>query len=101
MKSPRKLILSFTAAALLAGVLPAPSLADTTGKEEGDDVSVALDLALLRPVGFVATILGTAAFVVSLPISLPTGSAGKTFNALVKEPAKYTFVRQLGEEQAE
>jgi hypothetical protein len=99
MELSRKLISSLAVAAFLAGTLPAPTLADTTGKEEGDDASVVLDLVMLRPIGFVATVLGTAAFIVSLPISLPTGSAGKTFTALVKEPAKYTFVRQLGEEQ--
>jgi len=99
MESPRKLVLSLTAAALFASTLPAPALADSTGKEEGDDISVALDLVMLRPIGFIATVLGTAAFIVSLPISLPTGSAGKTFTSLVKEPAKYTFVRELGEEQ--
>lgn len=99
MESPRKLALSLTAAALLAGALPAPALADSTGKEEGDDISIALDLVMLRPIGLVATVIGTVAFVASLPIALPTGSVGKTFTALVKEPAKYTFVRELGEEQ--
>jgi hypothetical protein len=99
MESPRKLVMSLIAAALLVSTLPAPVLADSTGKEEGDDISVAMDLVMLRPIGLVATIFGTAAFIVSLPISLPTGSAGKTFTALVTEPAKYTFVRELGEEQ--
>jgi hypothetical protein len=95
----RKSIAALAVAALLIGTLPAPVMADTSGNEQGDDGAVVLDLAILRPIGLVATIAGTAIFIVSLPISLPTGSAGKTFNSLVKQPAKYTFYRTLGEEE--
>jgi hypothetical protein len=99
MESIRKSIATLAVAALIAGTVPAPVMADTSGNEEGDDSAVVLDLAVLRPIGLVATIAGTAIFIVSLPISLPTGSVGKTFNSLVKQPAKYTFYRTLGEEE--
>jgi hypothetical protein len=46
----------------------------------------------------VATIVGSAFFVVALPFSLPTGSVGKSFHALVASPAKYTFYRTMGDE---
>ena len=56
-----------------------------------------LDAFLLRPLGLAATVLGTAAFVVTLPFSLPTRSADDAAKVLVVKPATYTFVRPLGE----
>ena len=56
-----------------------------------------MDAFLLRPLGLAATVLGTAAFVVTLPFSLPTRSADDTAKALVVKPARYTFARPLGE----
>ena len=56
-----------------------------------------LDAFLLRPLGLAATVLGTAAFVVTLPFSLPTRSADDAAKALVVKPAKYTFARPFGE----
>lgn len=99
MELMRKTVAILSVAALITCALPAPVMADTSGNESGDDGAVIIDLALLRPIGLVATIGGTAIFIASLPISLPTGSVGKTFNALVKQPAKYTFWRTLGEEE--
>lgn len=94
-----KRILAATAMALLLVVtVPAPVQANEYGTESGDDVSIILDLLVLRPVGLVATVGGLAFFIGSLPISLPTLSVGKAFNALVVNPASYTFVRKLGEE---
>ena len=57
---------------------------------------ILIDALLLRPLGLAATALGTAAFVLTLPFSLPTRSAGKVAEALVCKPAKYTFARPLG-----
>lgn len=54
------------------------------------------DLLIVRPLGLVATVLGTGVFVVSLPFTLAGGNmidAGKT---LVVGPAVTTFVRCLG-----
>ena len=56
-----------------------------------------VDGLLLRPLGLAATIVGTAAFVLTLPFSLPTRSVERTAKALVVKPAKYTFARPLGE----
>jgi hypothetical protein len=96
----RKSIATLAVATFLAATIPAPVFAaDSSGNEQGDDGAILLDLVVLRPIGLVATIAGTAAFIVSLPIALPTGSVGKTFNSLVKQPAKYTFYRTLGEEE--
>ena len=58
---------------------------------------ILVDALLLRPLGLAATVVGTAAFVLTLPFSLPTRSVEKTAKALVVKPAKYTFARPLGE----
>jgi hypothetical protein len=55
-----------------------------------------VDLGLLRPLGFVATVIGTTAFVISLPFTLPTKSVKSAAQQLVVDPAKYTFVRPFG-----
>ena len=65
-----------------------------------EDVSaeeIIVDGLLLRPSGIVATIAGTAVFVVTLPFSIPTKSVDKAAQKLVVDPAKYTFVRPLGQ----
>jgi hypothetical protein len=61
---------------------------------------IAADVLLLRPVGFMAMVVGTVLFVISLPISLPTRSADVVAQKLVVNPAKYTFVRPLGVPEA-
>ena len=58
---------------------------------------ILVDALLLRPLGLAATVLGTATFILTLPFSLPTRSSGKAAKALIVKPAKYTFVRPLGE----
>ncbi len=57
------------------------------------------DIFLLRPAGLIATAFGLAAFIISLPFSLPTGTTGTAAQKLIVDPAKYTFVRPLGDLQ--
>jgi hypothetical protein len=54
------------------------------------------DLVLARPALLVMTVLGTAAFVVSLPFSALGGNVGSAADTLVVGPGKATFVRCLG-----
>ena len=64
-----------------------------------EDVSaeeIIVDGLLLRPGGLVATVVGTAVFVVTLPFSIPTKSVDKAAQKLIVDPARYTFVRPLG-----
>lgn len=56
-----------------------------------------LDALLLRPLGLVATVAGTAVYGVSLPFSLMGGNEAEVRQHLLNEPAKYTFKRPLGE----
>ena len=63
--------------------------------DRGSDM--AADLLLVRPVGFVGTVIGAGLFVVSLPFTLPTGSAGDAAREMVGKPFEYTFNRPLGD----
>ena len=66
----------------------------------GSDVSaeaIIADGLILRPAGVLATVVGSALFVVTLPFSAPTRSVDKAAQKLVVDPARYTFVRPLGQ----
>lgn len=54
------------------------------------------DLILLRPLGVLATVTGSALFVVSLPFAAAGGNTGSAYETMVEKPAKYTFTRPLG-----
>jgi hypothetical protein len=55
------------------------------------------DVLVVRPASFIATVLGTAIFVVSLPIAAISGSVEDTAEALVFTPGRATFTRPVGE----
>jgi hypothetical protein len=55
------------------------------------------DAFLMRPFMLVSTVVTTATFIVMLPFSLLGGNVGESADQLVVEPARYTFVRPLGE----
>jgi len=59
--------------------------------------AVAADVIVVRPVSFVATILGSALFLVALPVAAISGSTEQTAEALVLKPARATFTRPLGD----
>lgn len=59
--------------------------------------AAAADVLVVRPVSFIATVLGTAIFVVSLPIAAISGSVEDTAEALVLTPGRATFTRPVGE----
>src|SRR5688572_10413155 len=74
--------------------------ASTPSTRAFDDSSfeaVAADVVVVRPVSFLATVLGTALFVVSLPVAAISGSTSRTAEALVLRPGRMTFTRPLGE----
>jgi len=55
------------------------------------------DMLLLRPTGFLASLGGTAVFIISLPLSAIGDNVDEAFENLVVKPTKYTFDRPLGE----
>jgi hypothetical protein len=67
-----------------------------TSNEEITGSTMTADLLLVRPLGIVATVLGCAVFVVSLPFSALGGNTKQASQKLVKEPAEFTFTRPLG-----
>lgn len=71
--------------------VPAPRYGSTT-----DGEAMLLDTVFLRPVSLVGVAVGAAAWIVSLPFSLPSGSTGEAWDALVETPLNYTFSRPLG-----
>lgn len=54
------------------------------------------DLIIARPLLLGATVIGTAAFIVSLPFTALGGNVKEAGQALVIDPGKATFVRCLG-----
>jgi hypothetical protein len=74
-----------------AGVTPSYALSD------GSPEAIAADVLVGRPACFVATVVGSAIFVVALPFAAMSKSTKKTAEALVTKPAKATFTRPLGE----
>jgi hypothetical protein len=57
---------------------------------------VAADAVLGRPLGTALTIAGAGVFVLTLPFSVPSGSAREASWGLVGRPACWTFKRPLG-----
>jgi hypothetical protein len=56
-----------------------------------------IDAAIYRPVGLIAIPVGAVLFVITIPFSAISSSVGTSFEKLVAHPAKYTFVRPLGD----
>ena len=65
-------------------------------KEPSGDAML-YDTIVLRPVGFVATVVGSVFWLISLPFSAAGDNVDTATEKLVKEPAAYTFKRPLGE----
>lgn len=66
-------------------------------KDPPDPAAMIADLVIARPVGLLATIGGTAFFIVSVPFSALGGNTEDAWKSLVVSPASYTFTRPLGE----
>lgn len=60
-------------------------------------IAAITDVAFVRPGCFVATLLGSAAFVVALPFAAASRSIRKTADTLVITPAQATFTRPVGD----
>ncbi len=71
--------------------------AEETPQKEVSAEMMTIDLLLVRPLGIVATVLGGGVFIVSLPFTALGGNVEGAYNALLSDPAKFTFVRPLGD----
>ena len=91
----RSVLPGLLACALLAA--PAARAGDYENGEHEPYGSMVVDGLLVRPLGLVATVGGAALWVVTLPFSALGGNAGEAADALVVDPARFTFVRPLGD----
>ncbi len=80
---------------LLMFTLPMHSHAEEL-HEAPTAIEMMLDGLVVRPITLVATVLGTALWVVTLPFSLLGGNAMDAAENLVLVPARATFIRCLG-----
>jgi hypothetical protein len=79
-----------------AATAPSPTAGDRAPGEQSTAEEMVADLLLLRPLGIVATVMGTAFFIVSVPFSALGGNTREAFHKLVIDPARFTFKRPLG-----
>lgn len=77
-------------------LLAPPVFAQGSIDEEPNAFAMTGDLLVARPIGLVMTVVGAAAFVVSLPFTVLAGSVAESAETLVVGPAETTFVRCLG-----
>ena len=92
----KRLIVIVTAIALVA----VPCMTCFAEGLEQDDDLIAGKMAaevVVRPLGLVATVLGGAIFIVTIPFSALGGNADAAYNYLLADPFKFTFNRPLGE----
>lgn len=66
-------------------------------EEEIKAGKMVVDVLFIRPLGLVSMATGTAVFIVSLPFSVLGRNVKASARKLVAEPAKFTFLRPLGE----
>ncbi len=97
-KIAKQSIVLFLIAALLFTTFGSSAIAsvDFEKKDPGAGAMFA-DFVLLRPVGIVALVAGSALFVISLPFSALGGNVKVAARSLVVKPAKFTFTRPLGD----
>lgn len=55
------------------------------------------DVLWVRPLGFMGTILGATAFVISLPVTIPLKKTEEAKEFLITYPYNYYFKRPIGE----
>ena len=94
----KKSMIFFVAAAMLLIPFSTGALAEEyfEAKKPGSG-DMMWDAVVVRPVGIIATVIGSAFWVVSLPFTLLANDVDSASEKLVKDPARYTFKRPLGE----
>ena len=96
-KIAKKTLIIMMIAAMM--IMPLATTAFAEEYFEAEDPSggeMMFDLAVVRPVGIIATAVGCVFFVVSSPFSALGGNIGAAGEMLVKDPAAFTFKRPLG-----
>jgi|MDTC01.1.fsa_nt_gb hypothetical protein len=93
MNAPRFskwLIIAISLAFTFAPVASQAELGDPSG------MAMIADGIVARPAGAAVTVVGLAAYVVTLPFSAISKSSKSAWRTLVSKPANFTFKRRLG-----
>ena len=94
----KKSLVAFMIPMLLIAPLASTALAEEFFEREDPSGGMMIfDFIIIRPIGIVATAVGSVFYVISLPFSLLGENSGEAQEALVRDPAAYTFKRPLGE----
>jgi hypothetical protein len=95
----RKIVMVvFLIAALSIGPLcPAAFAEEYLEREKPTGGMMMWDTLFMRPIGMVATALGSVVWLVSLPFAALGGNTGESTQALVADPFEWTFGRPLGQ----
>ena len=90
MYSMSKILKSSLVGATLLAATATPALAV-------NPAAATVDVLVVRPISFVATVAGAGFWVVTSPFTFINGTAAENYDLLVKTPGEYTFTRPLGE----
>ena len=93
----RSLVLVMVASLLLIPFASAALAEEYFEAEPASGGAMIFDFCVVRPVGILATAVGTVFFVVSSPFAALGDNIDAAGQKLIKEPAAYTFKRPLGE----
>ncbi len=74
-----------------------PVLAGTADDNEITGTTIVGDVLFARPLGLLATVLGTTVFILSIPFNPNQDKQKLAVGKLIEEPAAYTFKRPLGQ----
>jgi len=93
MQEMKTKLLTLVCVAIVSFSSATPCVAAT----DSGPLEVVADVLIVRPGCLVATVLGSALFVVALPVAAISRSIPQTANTLVVGPAKATFSRPVGD----
>lgn len=86
---------------LLSGLLLNPTVCPASELEreiaKSSTADTFIDVVFYRTVGLVSIPVGAVLFTISLPFSALGRNVGDSFDNFVATPARYTFVRPLGD----
>ncbi len=83
-------------ATLILVILTSTSIPALAGDFERA-VNIVADVVVVRPVGFACIVAGAAAYVVSLPVAVTSGSVKPVTRTLVTSPFEFTVKRPVGD----
>jgi hypothetical protein len=84
--------------ALIVGLLSSAAFADQYAEREKPTGGMMMwDALVMRPIGIVGTVVGSAVWLISYPFAALGENTDESTEALVQKPFEWTFQRPLGE----